>query len=290
MMDPDEDRYWYGDAFARRGYVVLALDISHRPPRDSEPLYDNVDDGDDPSHGNHAHPAIRPSVSAPSAFRSSDWVETGERAWDAMRALDYLLERPEVDRRHVLVTGLSMGGEVTTFLGALDPRLAMSIPAGFSPDFGVELHHGNHPCWRWQDADIREYIDASDLHALTAPRPLVVLTGRVDTTYSDKPHPFASDKQVLRRGRVAYDRLDDVVHYLHYDEHHYHVGDADPKITEHGVHVPTVIEPSAPWSLDWQNDSQTAIAYPTLFDCIEKLDPRRAAGMGWLSLLLDDDA
>jgi dienelactone hydrolase len=291
MMDPHDDLYWYGDAFARRNYIVLAVDISHRPPKDSAPLYDDVGDGDDPSHGNHAHPAIKPAESFPPGFRTSDWAEDGERAWDAMRALDYLLERPDVDAKHVLVTGMSMGGEITTIVGALDPRLAMSIPAGYSPDLGVVLHHGNHPCWRWKNADIRAYLDVSDWHALTAPRPLVVLTGRADTTYSSKPHPFAADKQVLRRARVAYDRIDHVVHYMHYDEHHYHIGDANPHIPEHGVRVPVVIEPSSPSSLDWQNDSQTKVEYPTLFDCIERLDPisrisHRA--MGWLSLLLDD--
>ena len=31
---PDNDFYWYGDAFARHGFVVLALDISHRPVAD----------------------------------------------------------------------------------------------------------------------------------------------------------------------------------------------------------------------------------------------------------------
>lgn len=34
MIKPDAGTiYWYGNAFARRGYVVLALDISHRPKK-----------------------------------------------------------------------------------------------------------------------------------------------------------------------------------------------------------------------------------------------------------------
>jgi hypothetical protein len=36
------------------------------------------------------------------------------RAWDGIRALDYLLTRPEVDKRHVGVTGNSGGGTMTT--------------------------------------------------------------------------------------------------------------------------------------------------------------------------------
>ena len=51
--------YWYGDAFARRGFVVLALDIGHRS---DSPLYDDdhSTSGDDPDHGNGPHPSIKP--------------------------------------------------------------------------------------------------------------------------------------------------------------------------------------------------------------------------------------
>ena len=66
------------------------------------------------------------------------------------------------------------------------------------------VYHGNHPCWRWLNADVREYVDTSDFYALTAPRPLIVETGKVDFTFSQFPQPFASDKQVLRRSRIAY--------------------------------------------------------------------------------------
>lgn len=47
-------------------------------------------------------------------FDSSDWEEDGERSWDVMRALDYLLSLKYVDAKCVLITGLSMGGEITT--------------------------------------------------------------------------------------------------------------------------------------------------------------------------------
>src|SRR5262249_35266528 len=145
-------------------------------------------------------------------------------AWDAMRALDYLLSRGDVDARRVLVTGLSMGGEVSAIVGGLDPRLAMSVPAGYSPDMGVMLYHGNHECWRWLNGDIREYVDISDYFALTAPRPLIIQTGKQDQTFSRFKAPFAADRQVVHRARAAYGN-GPLFHYLHYDRHHYHVGD-----------------------------------------------------------------
>ena len=63
------------------------------------------------------------------------------------------------------------------------------------------------------------------------------------------------------------------VHYLHYDQHNYHVGDVDPQNpnAERGVHVPTITEPQAPFSLTWQMDSTTIVVEPTLFDFIDFL-------------------
>jgi dienelactone hydrolase len=271
MMNPDDEHYWYsnlywyGDSYARRGYVVLAVDISHRPLGDRAVLYRDYLNGDDPGNGNGTHPAIK----APGF--DSDWEEDGERSWDAMRAVDYLLSLPNVDPTRIVMTGLSMGGEVTAITGALDPRISMSIPAGFSPDLGVMLYHGNHPCWQWQHADIREYVDVSDYFALTAPRPLLIETGKQDGCYSSRIPPFSSDKQVVRRTLTAYDADSAQCNlYLHYDQHHYHVGDINPTSpTEQGIQIPDRLNPSPPWTLDWQIDDSTHTVQPTLFDLID---------------------
>ena len=135
MMNPDEQSYWYGDSYARRGYVVLAIDISHRPIEDRSILYGDCLDGDDPINGNGPHPAVK------AAGFDSDWEEDGERTWDAMRGIDYLLSLSQVDSKNIVISGLSMGGEVTAITGGLDPRIDMSIPAGYSPDMGVELYN-----------------------------------------------------------------------------------------------------------------------------------------------------
>ena len=261
LFQPDNIDYWYGDAFARRGYTVLALDISHRPLEDRSSLYVDFLDGDDYARGNGLHPAIK------STGFDSDWEEDGERVWDVMRALDYLRRVPGVDPNRIIVTGLSMGGEVTTLAAALDPRFAAAVVAGFSPDLGTMLYNGNHPCWLWQNKDLREYIDSSDLQALIAPRPLVVETGRVDAIFSAFYAPFAADKQVARRARLAYaDHPEHYLHYLHYDIHHYHVGDLDPeREIEEGLREPVVTAPTTPWSTDWQTDPATRQVGSNLF-------------------------
>ena len=59
------------------------------------------------------------------------WNFSRFRIWDAMRSLDYLQSRPEVDRSRLAVMGQSGGGTVTAYVAALDPRIKVSCPAGF---------------------------------------------------------------------------------------------------------------------------------------------------------------
>eukprot|EP00054_Salpingoeca_dolichothecata_P023886 m.160862 g.160862 ORF g.160862 m.160862 type:complete len:525 (+) comp24833_c0_seq4:576-2150(+) len=274
MYPPENDIYWYGDANARRQKIVLAIDISHRK---HSVFYTTPVNGDDPTHGNIAHPAIKYP-----GFESSpsDWEEDGERAWDAMRALDYLLTSvPQVDSTRLTLTGLSMGGEITTIAGGMDDRFQMVIPAGFSPDLDVMYHHGNHPCWLWENANVREYVDTSVFHGLMAgKRALMVLTGKQDPTYSKYEPPFASDKQVMRRSREIFaDDIGSIHHYLHYDVHRWHAGDVDDvhPDAERYVRTPVEVAPAQPFSQTWQINASTVIAHNnwTIFDWMQHYMP-----------------
>jgi len=55
----------------------------------------------------------------------------GERLWDLIRCVDYLESMPEVDRSRIGCAGLSLGGEMTMWLAAMDERVAVSVSAGF---------------------------------------------------------------------------------------------------------------------------------------------------------------
>jgi hypothetical protein len=61
------------------------------------------------------------------------------RAWDGIRALDYLLDRPEVDQTRVGLTGNSGGGTMTAWLWALDERFTMAAPSCFITTFERNL-------------------------------------------------------------------------------------------------------------------------------------------------------
>ncbi|HXI59803.1 MAG TPA: hypothetical protein VNO55_27235, partial [Polyangia bacterium] len=211
-----------------------------------------------------------------SNYATSDWEEEGERAYTIGRAIDFLGTVPNVRTDRIFMMGLSMGGEVTTITSALDPRIALAVVAGYSPDMNVMDANGNHRCYQWRYADIHEYLDVSDYESMIAPRPLVVETGLADNTFSQLPTPFAADKQVLRRARAAYGadsaRL---IHYLHYDGHNFHVGDVNPSNASRPRNVvqASVVAPTAAGDQSWQTDGSTTFRSLSLYALMDELLP-----------------
>jgi hypothetical protein len=259
--------FWYGDAYARRGYMVLSLDISHRPPEQSGGRYGDPVDGDSPETGNHAHPAI----AAPGL--ESDWSDDGERAWDAMRGIDFLLSQKSINPNQIIVTGLSMGAEVTEIVSALDPRVTTAVPSGAPPDMALMVFHGNHPCWKWMHGDAVEFIDMSDYLALSAPRHVILESGKWDFVYSSFDTPYAVEKENAWRARVAYgDDAENFVHYLHSGGHQYRVGDSSDNSPSPGyIQVPQrIAPPGVNRAVDWEVDGETVSLNKTLFDLLAR--------------------
>jgi dienelactone hydrolase len=61
------------------------------------------------------------------------------RAWDGIRGLDCLLERPEADPLHVGLTGNSGGGTMTSILTSLDDRFTMAAPSCYITTYRYNL-------------------------------------------------------------------------------------------------------------------------------------------------------
>ncbi|MBI5771358.1 MAG: acetylxylan esterase [Verrucomicrobia bacterium] len=102
-------------------------------------------------------------------------------AWDGIRALDYLLSRPEVDAAHVGVTGNSGGGTQTTWLCAADPRWTMAAPSCFVTTFRRNLENelpaDTEQC---PPRALALGLDHADFIAAMAPRPVILLGGERD--------------------------------------------------------------------------------------------------------------
>jgi len=102
-------------------------------------------------------------------------------AWDAIRALDYLLTRPEIDERHIGVTGNSGGGTQTTWLCGLEPRFTMGAPSCFVTTFRRdaenELPQDNEQC---PPRVLALDLDHCDFLAAMGPKPVIIMAQEKD--------------------------------------------------------------------------------------------------------------
>ncbi len=106
---------------------------------------------------------------------------TQYRVWDGMRAIDYLLTRPEVDHARIGCAGHSGGGTLTLFISALDERVQCAVvnEGGTSHRWPLDIR----PESRIGPSDVEQNlfpaalygVDLCDLHVAIAPRPLLAL-------------------------------------------------------------------------------------------------------------------
>ncbi len=103
-----------------------------------------------------------------------DRILMGERLWDLMRCVDYLESLPQVDKTKIGCAGLSLGGEMAMWLGAMDDRVAATVSSGFLTV--MDQMEQNH-CMCWKFDGLRELVDFADIYSMIAPRPLMCQNG-----------------------------------------------------------------------------------------------------------------
>jgi dienelactone hydrolase len=119
--------------------------------------------------------------------------------WDAIRAVDYLTERGDVDAWRIGATGNSGGGLQTALLMALEPRLAAAVPCtwitslehmmrtGYAQDMEQIIHGA-----------IKRGPDHDDYLAAMAPRPVLLGAAAYDS------FPVEGSIQSFERARAVY--------------------------------------------------------------------------------------
>jgi hypothetical protein len=139
-----------------------------------------------------------------------------ERLWDLIRCVDYLQSMPEVDERRIGCGGLSLGGEMAMWLGAMDERIAAIVSAGFLTT--MDQMEQNH-CMCWKFEGLREQVDFADIYSLIAPRPLQCQNGILEPA-SQFYVPLA--RRAMEEIRIIYkylDRPENVVLDFHGEGH-----------------------------------------------------------------------
>ena len=134
-------------------------------------------------------------------WNARGYTPAGVEAWNSIRAIDYLVSRPEVDPNRIGMTGRSGGGAYSWYTAALDDRIKVAVPvAGIT-----NLHNhvvdgcveGHCDCmymvntYRW---------DYPQLAALIAPRPLLI-----SNTDRDKLFPFDGVVDIYQKVRRLYE-------------------------------------------------------------------------------------
>jgi dienelactone hydrolase len=187
-------------------------------------------------------------------WQSLGYTPAGIECWNAMRALDYLQSRPEVDPKRLGVTGRSGGGATSWWLAAADDRVQCIVPVagitdlkshvveGVAPRLKAGVITGHCDCmyfvntYRW-DFDV--------VLALCAPRPL--LLGNSD---EDEIFPVPGYRSLAERARRVYDL--------------YEAGDHFALLETKGPHkdTPELREGAFKWMNRWLKNDNGPITDP----------------------------
>lgn len=188
-----------GPALAAAGFVVLAIDTYSFGERQTQGPAGKAESGADTELALFKH------------FLWQGATSWGMIVRDDMLALNYLLSRPEVDPARVGVTGMSMGGSRTTWLGALDERPRVLVPVCQMTryqDFAASGRYNLHGIYYYVPGMLATGIDMEHIVSLAAPRPQQILLGD-----SDPLSPVVGVNKVLDYARQIY-RLYDAEAYL----------------------------------------------------------------------------
>jgi hypothetical protein len=103
---------------------------------------------------------------------------SGLQVYENMRAVDYLLTRPEVDGDRVGITGASGGGNQTMYAGAIDERLKCVVPVCSVGNYQAYL--GAACCLCEVVPGALKFTEEGGVLAMVAPRALMVVSATRD--------------------------------------------------------------------------------------------------------------
>jgi dienelactone hydrolase len=120
------------------------------------------------------------------------------RVWDAMRAIDYLETRPEVDARRIATMGASGGGTTSLFTAATDERVKLAMVSAYFNTFKDSIVSISH-CPDNYVPGLLNDMEMYDISGLVAPRFLFVESGR-----NDRIFPIAGSQYAAAKAREIF--------------------------------------------------------------------------------------
>ena len=118
-------------------------------------------------------------------FKQMLWqgrVMWGMMVYDSLRAIDYLVSRPEVDAERLGTLGLSMGSTMAWWVAALDTRIKVCVDICCLTDYQALIEsrgldgHGIY----YYVPGLLKYFTTAQINALIAPRAHLSLAGNYD--------------------------------------------------------------------------------------------------------------
>ena len=140
-------------------------------------------------------------------FKEMLWkgqVLWGMMVYDTLRALDYLVTRPEVDPQRVATLGMSMGSTMAWWVAALDERIKVCVDICCLTDFQALIETNNlkgHGLYYFVPSLLKHFT-TSQINALIAPRAHLGLAGNKDGLT-----PPAGLDRIDRDLKAAYTKL-----------------------------------------------------------------------------------
>src|SRR5436189_3563568 len=127
--------------------------------------------------------------------------------WDRIRAVDYLLTRPEVDGQRISITGTSGGGTQAALIAALDQRIKVAAPSCYISALPMRI---SNRIFADPDSDpeqdlfgmISNGADHPGFLMLMYPRPVLVAAAVLDF------FPIEGTRKTVREVRRLYERFD----------------------------------------------------------------------------------
>jgi dienelactone hydrolase len=136
-------------------------------------------------------------------WHSAGFTPAAIECWNAIRGIDYLQSRPDVDPERIGATGISGGGAATFWIAAADERIKAAAPVSGMADLtwyiGEDGVNGHCDCmflynnyrWNW-----------TAIAALICPRPLSFVNSDNDTIF-----PMSANERVINRLERLYSKF-----------------------------------------------------------------------------------